>query len=185
MITAAGVAFAVDAQPRTKVSNIRDLAINKDIAQVRIPIVLQPYESVQIKGHNGTVLLQQKPGAKLEFTLRGQINQPNHFYFANWRVETEPTMWKQDLRQYGVRLSVYKTIGERREFEEKIGSFEVNGVLMAQGDRVYNFVAKGEAEFKTPEGKNLLSMTAGQSVLKQQDPSTKAISKLSPAPSNP
>ncbi len=130
-------------------------------AQVRILLNMQPHAKVIIKSPSGKAIETHKPEKKYYQTLRARVNVVNHFYFSNWHVETVPVSWKRELRKLTMRLNFYRVRGSAGNLEERVGSTELAGVLVESEPGIYNLIARKHATFRNISGQTLLSLEAG------------------------
>ena len=169
-------AHGASAQKSPKSQVVRKDAAS-DSAQVRVALTLKPHHIIQIRSPKGEVITQTKVGEELNFTLRAKINQANHFYFAGYHVESIPTVWRQEVREYGVKLNFYQASAINNDVEERIGSMNVTGHLVAHQDKTYNLIANTDSSFQNAQGQNLLSVRAGFALPGVQEEKAPLVSK--------
>ena len=65
-------------------------------------------------------------------TLRASLNQPNHFVFDSYHIETIPLSWNRADQQYTVRLSLSQNLSTHKAIAHHIGYLDLTGRLEAQ-----------------------------------------------------
>lgn len=151
--------FAVEAGNlatiQTGESSLTTVSEPKDVARVRIPLRLTRYEPIVLQNTEGTRRMEYKPMAPVTYTLRATINRSNHFYLADWHIETIPMKWEKETRHWQVDVKVYKRYGQEQELEEFIGNHSIRGRLMGD-DRLFTLEAQGRQQFNNKRGNPIL-----------------------------
>lgn len=130
-------------------------------AKVRIGLRLTPFKKVVTRGRDGTAETRYVPGEALRHTLRARLNKTNHFFVADWHVESVPMKWVQKTRRYEVRLNIYRRFGAFGQLEESVGSVDVQGVLDEQKDNVHVLLGVGRKRLRDKLGNPLADVVAG------------------------
>lgn len=133
----------------------------KQIAKVRIPIKIYPYEKVLIYGSSGEKRQEFRQLPPMEHTLRARIEQVNHFYIGEWHIETIPQSWSRASRVLELDVRVYKRYGEQRELEESIGKMRLKSILQGE-DFVYNAQGFAQSRFVNKNAQPIVRIELGR-----------------------
>lgn len=151
--------FAVEAGHlstiRTGESSLTTVTEPKDVARVRIPLRFTRFEPIVVQSPEGSKRMEYKPMAPISYTLRATINRSNHFYLADWHIETVPMKWEKNARNWQVEVKVYKRYGQEQELEEFIGTHSLSGHLVGD-DRLYTLETNSRQQFNNKRGSPLL-----------------------------
>ncbi|MFY7929790.1 MAG: hypothetical protein ACOVS5_13040 [Oligoflexus sp.] len=131
------------------------------VARVRIPMKITSFEPVLIQSANGVKRLEHKPLSPNAYNLRATINRSNHFYLADWHVESVPIKWDRDQRLWKVELKFYKRYGQEQELEEYVGTLPVQGKLTGGEAKVFVLDAKAQQQFNNKRGSPVLIVEVG------------------------
>ena len=130
------------------------------VAKVRIPLKLTNFEEVIIQNSQGVRRMESKPLRPVAYNLRATINRTNHFYLADWHIESVPMKWDRDISEWIVELKFYKRFGEDNDLEEYVGVLPLTGRLVGK-EEIMSFDAKGIQKFANKRGSPLLIVEAG------------------------
>lgn len=134
-----------------------------EVAKVRLPIQMTSYEAILIRNEKGTQKIEHKAMAPLHYNLRATINRTNHFYVSDWHIETVPTKWDKDQKNWDTQVKFYKRYGQEQELEEFVGTLAVSGKLLNHDKgRVFMLQAKAREQFNNKAGNPLLAVEVGQ-----------------------
>ncbi len=132
----------------------------KDVARVRVPLRLTRFEPIVVQSEQGTRRIEHKSLAPISYNLRATINRSNHFYLADWHIETIPMKWEKDARRWQVELKFYKRYGQEQELEEFIGTLPLQGRLVGD-ERLFTLETQSKQQFKNKRGSPVLTVEAG------------------------
>ncbi len=141
---------------------------DKPIAKVRIPVRIFPFEKVLIYGANGQQRQEFRRLPPLEHTLRARIEQVNHFYIADWHIETIPVSWSSASKVLELDVRLYKRYGKKRELEESVGKLRLKSILQGQ-NFLYNAQGFAQSRFVNKNGHPIVRLELGRSDLVDHD----------------
>jgi hypothetical protein len=124
-------------------SSFTDVSFADDAVRVKVPLKMTLFESIVVKGKEGTRRIEHKALAPVKYNFKATIDRTNHFYVSGYHVETVPLKWDHDTKFWTVEVNFFKRFGEGQELEEAVGSMTVRGSL--EGARRL-YVLKGQAE---------------------------------------
>lgn len=159
---------------QTGESSLTTVSLPKDAARVRIPLRLVRYETVVLQDLDGVKRMEQKALAPLSYNLKATVNRSNHFYIADWHIESVPMKWEREARQWTVELKFYKRYGQEQELEEFIGNLPLNGRLVGE-DKLFTLDAKAHQKFNNKRGNPVLLVEAGAIAIDKGNVATRAI----------
>ena len=145
---------------QTGESSLTTVSEPKDVARVRIPLKLTRFEPIVVQNTEGTRRMEYKNMAPVSYTLRATINRSNHFYLADWHIETIPMKWEKETRNWQVEIKVYKRYGQDQELEEFIGTHAIQGRLVGD-DKLFTLEAHSRQQFNNKRGSPVLLLESG------------------------
>ncbi|WP_141736025.1 hypothetical protein [Oligoflexus tunisiensis] len=145
---------------QTGESSLTTVSEPKDVARVRIPLRLTRFEPIVVQNAQGTRRMEYKAMAPVSYTLRATINRSNHFYLADWHIETIPMKWEKETRNWQVEIKVYKRYGQEQELEEFIGTHALRGRLIGE-DRLFTLETQSRQQFNNKRGSPVLLLESG------------------------
>jgi len=156
--------FAVEAGNLTTFqtgrSNLTTVTEPQDVARVRVPLRLTRFEPIVVQNQQGTRHMEHKSLAPIAYNLRATINRSNHFYLADWHIETVPMKWEKDTRKWQVEIKFYKRYGQDQELEEFVGTMPLQGRLIGE-DRLFTLETQAKLQFNNKRGSPVLTVEAG------------------------
>lgn len=162
-----------------------DVDLNPDsgsAARVRIPLQLIAYEQLKVTDAEGHLKIQNHAKSPMKHHLRARLDRPNHFYIANWHIESNPVKWDQLTHQFQVQLRFFQRLGDSQDMEEALGSMDVAGILEGTPS-LMTLKAQGEKRFVDRQNIPLLDVILGhtgrQDVARSSLPQTEAPTKTS------
>jgi hypothetical protein len=145
---------------QTGESSLTTVSAPKDVARVRIPLRLTRFEPIIVQNAQGTRRMEYKAMAPVPYTLRATINRSNHFYLADWHIETIPMKWEKETRNWQVEIKVYKRYGQEQELEEFIGTHSMQGRLLGN-DKLFTLETQTRQQFNNKRGSPVLMLETG------------------------
>jgi len=145
---------------QTGESSLTTVSEPKDVARVRIPLRLTRFEPIVVQNAQGTRRMEYKAMAPVSYTLRATINRSNHFYLADWHIETIPMKWEKETRNWQVEVKIYKRYGQEQELEEFIGTQSLKGRLVGE-DRLFTLETQSRQQFNNKRGSPILLLESG------------------------
>ncbi|MCX6131061.1 MAG: hypothetical protein NTX25_18635 [Proteobacteria bacterium] len=145
---------------QTGPSPLTTVTVPSDAARVRIPIRLVRFEPIVLQNLQGVKRIENKPLAPVSYNLRATINRSNHFYVADWHIETVPMKWEREARQWMVEIKFYKRYGQDQELEEFVGTLPLNGRLVG-ADRLFTLEVQAKQQFNNKRASPVLLVEVG------------------------
>jgi hypothetical protein len=145
---------------QTGESSLTTVTEPKDVARVRIPLRLTRFEPIVVQNAQGTRRMDHKAMAPVSYTLRATINRSNHFYLADWHIETIPMKWEKETRNWQLEIKVFKRYGQEQELEEFIGTHSIQGRLLGN-DKLFTLEAQTRQLFNNKRGSPVLLLETG------------------------
>ena len=158
---------------QTGESSLTTVTLPKDAARVRIPLRLIRFETVVLQNLDGIKRMEQKALAPLSYNLKATVNRSNHFYIADWHIESVPMKWEREARQWMVELKFYKRYGPEQELEEYIGILPLNGRLVGE-DKLFTLDAQAHQQFNNKRGHPVLMVEVGAIAIEKGNIATRA-----------
>lgn len=136
---------------------------------VRVPISLTPYHGVTTRLPSGEMKSKYVPGVKKSETLRAKMEEPGHFYFEGWHVETVPGEWSSASRRFSMRVRLSRQFGAAPGMEELVGKMDVEGTLQPmQGRSVFLLQGFVRQQFRDRLGQPVVDVEVGLPAREQQ-----------------
>lgn len=141
----------------TGTSSFTDVQLTADAVRVKVPLKLTLFESIVVKNREGSRRIEQKALAPVLYNFKATIDRTNHFYVADYHVETIPVKWDSASKIWTVEVNFFKRYGEGQELEESVGSLTVTGPIEG-ARRLYTLQGKAKQTFNNKQGKPLLTV---------------------------
>ncbi len=132
-------------------SSLTDVHADDSSVRVRVPLRMTLFEPIMVKDQEGVRRVEHKPRLPVRYNFKATIDRTNHFYVADYHVETVPIKWEHDSKVWTLAVHFYKRYGEGQELEEGVGSMEIKGQLEG-AKKLYMLQAEGKQEFKNKQG---------------------------------
>ena len=138
-------------------SSFTDVQLIEDAVRVKVPLKMTLFESIVVKNSEGVRRMEQKALAPVKYNFKATIDRTNHFYVADYHVETIPVKWDSASKIWTVEVNFFKRYGEGQELEESVGSMIVRGQLEG-ARRLFTLQGKAKQTFNDKQGRPLLSV---------------------------
>jgi len=133
---------------------------NAKTVKVRLGLTVIPMSKLIVKDAQGINQVRFGKNKALRRNLRARLTASSNFFLEDWHIEIQPIQWKKVSKNLTYKVSVYQRFGTSKNVEEKLGSFNLAGVIQGQ-DYLYEFRGETSQTFKNKTGDKVVEVQLG------------------------